>query len=59
MIGSGIFRVPSATAAQVGTPGGMMLVWVVGGLVALCGALTLAELAALYPARRRDLRLPQ
>jgi APA family basic amino acid/polyamine antiporter len=26
-----------------------MLVWVVGGLVALCGALTLAELAALYP----------
>ena len=49
MIGSGIFRVPSATAAQVGTPGGMMLVWVVGGLVALCGALTLAELAALYP----------
>jgi APA family basic amino acid/polyamine antiporter len=49
MIGSGIFRVPSATAAQVGTPGGMMLVWVAGGLVALCGALALAELAALYP----------
>jgi amino acid transporter len=49
MIGSGIFRVPSATAAQVGTAGGMMLVWVVGGMVALCGALTLAELAALYP----------
>ncbi len=49
MIGSGIFRVPSAAAAQVGTPGGMMLVWVVGGAVALCGALTLAELAALYP----------
>jgi len=49
MIGSGIFRVPSATAAQVGTPGGMMLVWVAGGLVALCGALTIAELAALYP----------
>ncbi|HWB40580.1 MAG TPA: amino acid permease [Gemmatimonadales bacterium] len=49
MIGSGIFRVPSATAAQVGTPGGMMLVWVGGGGVALCGALALAELAALYP----------
>ncbi len=49
MIGSGIFRVPSATAAQVGTPGGMMLVWVAGGIVALCGALTMAELAALYP----------
>jgi APA family basic amino acid/polyamine antiporter len=49
MIGSGIFRVPSTTAAQVGTPAGMMLVWVAGGMVALCGALTLAELAALYP----------
>jgi amino acid transporter len=49
MIGSGIFRIPSATAAQAGTPGGMMLVWVAGGVVALCGALTFAELAALYP----------
>jgi amino acid transporter len=49
MIGSGIFRVPSVTAAHVGAPGAMMLVWLVGGLVALCGALTLAELAALYP----------
>ncbi|MGH7579607.1 MAG: APC family permease [Gemmatimonadales bacterium] len=49
MIGSGIFRVPSAVAGQVGTPGGMMLVWVAGALVALCGALTLAEVAALYP----------
>ncbi|HEU4474042.1 MAG TPA: amino acid permease [Gemmatimonadales bacterium] len=49
MIGSGIFRVPSVTAGHVGAPGAMMLVWLVGGLVALCGALTLAELAALYP----------
>jgi amino acid transporter len=49
MIGSGIFRVPAATAAEVGTPGAMMLVWVAGGIVALSGALTLAELAALYP----------
>jgi APA family basic amino acid/polyamine antiporter len=49
MIGSGIFRVPSATAAQAGTPGAMMLVWVAGALVALCGALTLGELAAMYP----------
>jgi APA family basic amino acid/polyamine antiporter len=49
MIGSGVFRVPAATAAQAGTPGGMMLLWVAGGLVTLCGALTLAELAALYP----------
>lgn len=49
MIGSGIFRVPSAALAHAGTAGGMMLVWVVGGVVALCGALTLAELAGMYP----------
>jgi APA family basic amino acid/polyamine antiporter len=49
MIGSGIFRVPSATATATGTPTAMMLVWVAGALVALCGALTLSELAAMYP----------
>jgi amino acid transporter len=49
MIGSGIFRVPAAAAAQTGTAGAMLLAWVVGGIVALCGALALAEVAALYP----------
>ena len=49
MIGSGIFRVPAAAAAQTGSPEAMLLVWVVGGLVAMCGALALAEVAALFP----------
>jgi basic amino acid/polyamine antiporter, APA family len=49
MIGSGVFRVPAAVAAQTGSPGIMLLVWVVGALVALCGALSLAEVAALFP----------
>ncbi|HKT58431.1 MAG TPA: amino acid permease [Gemmatimonadales bacterium] len=49
MIGSGVFRVPAAAAAQTGTPGAMLLTWVVGALVALCGALALAEVAALFP----------
>jgi amino acid transporter len=49
MIGSGIFRVPSTAAAETGTATAMMLTWVVGGLVAVCGALALAEVAALYP----------
>ena len=48
-IGSGIFRVPSSVAAEVGTVGAIALLWIVGALVALFGALTLAELAALYP----------
>jgi len=49
MIGSGIFRVPSTVAENVGTPTAVMLTWVVGGVVAVCGALALAEVAALYP----------
>jgi basic amino acid/polyamine antiporter, APA family len=48
-IGSGIFRVPSTVAAEVGTVGAIALLWVVGGVVALFGALTLAELAVLFP----------
>jgi amino acid transporter len=48
-IGSGIFRVPSSVAEQVGTVGAMMSLWIVGALIALFGALTLAELAALFP----------
>src|SRR5262245_49105425 len=46
---SGIFRVPPAVAADVGTVGAMALLWIVGALVALFGALAIAELAALYP----------
>lgn len=49
MIGSGIFRVPAATAADTGAAGAMMLIWVLGGAVALFGALALAEVAALFP----------
>ena len=48
-IGSGIFRVPSAVAADVGTVGAVILLWVIGAVVALFGALTIAELAVLYP----------
>lgn len=49
MIGSGIFRVPASAAADTGSPGALLLAWVVGGIVALCGALALAEVAAIYP----------
>ena len=48
-IGSGIFRVPASIAEQVGTVGAIALLWIVGAMVAVFGALTLAELAALYP----------
>jgi amino acid transporter len=48
-IGSGIFRVPSGIAQQVGTSGAILMLWIVGGAIALFGALTVAELAALFP----------
>ena len=39
-IGSGIFRVPATVAGQLGTPGPILLCWILGGVIALCGALT-------------------
>jgi len=48
-IGSGIFRSPAAIAQRVPDPTLMLTLWVVGGLVTLCGALSLAELAAALP----------
>ena len=48
-IGSGIFRVPATVAAQLHAPGPAMLCWLLGGLVSLCGALSVAELGAALP----------
>lgn len=48
-IGSGIFRVPSTVAGDVQTVGAISLLWILGGLIALFGALTIAELAVLFP----------
>ena len=48
-IGSGIFRTPAVVASRVPDPTLMMLVWVLGGVISLCGALTVAELAATFP----------
>jgi amino acid transporter len=49
-IGSGIFRTPAGIAAKLPGPLPLMAVWVAGGLFALCGALTLAELSGEFPA---------
>lgn len=48
-IGSGIFRSPASIASHVPQPLALMGVWIVGGVVALCGALTLAEVATALP----------
>jgi APA family basic amino acid/polyamine antiporter len=49
VIGSGIFLVPRTMIRNVGTPEFVFLVWIVGGLLSLAGALTYAELAAAMP----------
>src|SRR5678816_91541 len=48
-IGSGIFRTPATIASRVPDPSLMLAVWVIGGVISLCGALSVAELAASLP----------
>ena len=48
-IGSGIFRTPASIAARVPDPMLLLGVWLIGGLISLAGALSVAELAATYP----------
>lgn len=49
IIGSGIFLVPREMMAAVGSSRMVYLVWVVGGLLSLFGAMTYAEIAAARP----------
>src|SRR2546428_7289320 len=49
MIASAIFIVPATVAALVTGSGAMVLAWVLGGVVSLLGALSIAELSAAYP----------
>jgi amino acid transporter len=49
VIGSGVFKKPQVVAENVPYFGLAALVWVLGGLLALLGALALAEVAVLYP----------
>jgi amino acid transporter len=48
-IGSGIFRTPAVVADRVGMTELFIAGWVLGGVLALAGALTYAELAAIFP----------
>src|SRR5438093_4893098 len=48
-IGSGIFRTPASIAQRMDDVPLFLLSWVLGGAVTLCGALTYAELAAMFP----------
>src|SRR5688572_12334733 len=48
-IGGGIYRTPAGIADRVPDPVWMLGVWVLGGLIVLCGALSFAELSASMP----------
>ena len=48
-IGSGIFRTPSEIAGYLPSEGLMLSVWLLGGILSLCGALTFAKIAAKFP----------
>jgi APA family basic amino acid/polyamine antiporter len=49
VIGSGIFLVPNSVAIQLSSFAAVLLVWLVGGLLSLFGALALGELGAAFP----------
>ncbi|MEK6289087.1 MAG: amino acid permease [Acidobacteriota bacterium] len=49
MIGSGIFIVSAEMARQVGSPGWLLVAWIVTGLLTVIGALSYGELAAMMP----------
>ena len=48
-IGSGIFRSPAGIADRLPGPLPMLSSWVAGGIFAICGALTIAEVASALP----------
>jgi len=49
IIGSGIFLIPSTIAAQLHSLATVLLVWIVGGILTLFGALSLAEIGSIFP----------
>jgi APA family basic amino acid/polyamine antiporter len=49
MIGSGIFIVSADIARQVGSPGWLMVVWIITGVLTTFAALSYGELAAMFP----------
>jgi APA family basic amino acid/polyamine antiporter len=49
MVGTGVFTTSGFLLRDLGSASGMAWAWVLGGVLALCGALSYAELAAVLP----------
>jgi len=54
IIGAGVYQMAPDIAKGVGGPSGVLAIWMVGGLLSLCGALGYAELATAYPREGGD-----
>ena len=49
MIGAGIFTTSGLLMGSLGNPWLLIILWITGGIIALCGALSYAELGAAMP----------
>ena len=49
MIGAGVFTTSGFTIASVGSPMWVMVAWVIGGMIAVCGALSYGRLIQMIP----------
>lgn len=49
IVGTGVFLKTRVMICNVGTPGKVIVVWIVAGILSLAGALTYAELSAMMP----------
>jgi amino acid transporter len=49
IIGGGIFRTPAVVAERLGSPAAILAAWVLGGVIALAGALCFGELGRRRP----------
>ena len=49
MVGSGIFSLTGQFGAKLGNSQNILAAWIIGGVLALCGGLSLAELGAMIP----------
>jgi len=49
MVGSGIFIVSAEMARYLGSPGWLLVAWLITGLMTVTGALSYGELASMMP----------
>lgn len=49
IVGSGIFRSPHSVAQELPTMAWVLLAWILGGVLSMCGSLSLTELATAHP----------